>query len=306
MTVTVPTALIQNSIFKTKIATAFEQMRRYSPITTVIRAMTKVIDIPTLSVSDANNHGLECKTSIGTATPGNETISIDNRTDNSVDYCESDFYGDKVGFKKLTQDDLAKSVMRKVNKNFTTNVLAGATASAGTVALSTAAEVNSFMSDVGEIARNNYFSWKPSVEHGTVVRAKYQGQPFVIAGATAFKAIQVQYDSYRLTATGKTDDYSNMFKTPTGVWVIDGSTEFADNKQMIYGIAGAPVHAYRTDKIEEFDDKIVTRTTAGAVSGDLAANDAVIQRNFNMGAAIWNKAAVPTTVSAYVLKKLMT
>lgn len=306
MTVTLPTALIQNSIFKTKIDSAFKTKRRYSGVTTQIEAMAKTIDIPTLSVSAANNHGLECKTSIGTATPGNETITIDVRTDNSVDYCESDFMGDKVGFKSLIQDDLIGSVMRKVNTNFTTNVLAGSTVVAGTVALATAANVNSFLSDVGELARNNYFSWKPAVEHGRIVRAEYQGQPFVIAGATAFKAIQVQFDAYRLTATGKTDDYSNMFRSPSGVWIIDGSTEFADNKQMIYGIAGAPVHAYRKDKIETFDDPIVTRTTAGAISGDLAAADAVIQRNFNMGAGIWNKAAVPVTVKAYVKSQLMT
>lgn len=305
MSVTIPTALIQNSIFKTKIASVFEKMRVYSPITTVIRAKAKTIDVPTLTVTAANNHSLECKTSIGAATPGNETISIDNRTDNSVDYCESDFYGDKVGYKKLIKEQILKSVMRKVNTNFTTNVLAGATAATGTVALSTAAEVNSFLSDVGALARRNYFSWKPRVEHGTVVRAKYQGQPFVLAGATAFKAIQVQFDAYRLTATGKSEDYSNMFRSPSGVWVIDASSEFADNKQMIYGIAGAPVHAYREDKIEEFDDKIVTRTTAGSTSGDLAASDEVVQRNYNMGAAIWNKASVPTTVAAYVIKQLM-
>ena len=305
MTFTIPTALRQNSVFKTKIASIFEVGRAYGPITTVIRAKAKQIDIPTLTVTDAKNHGLECKNSIGTATPGNETLDIDNRTDISVDYCDSDFLGDEVGFKKLTKDEILRGIMAKVNDNFTTNVLAGATASAGTVALSTAAEVNSFLSDVGAIARRNYFSWKPAVEHGTVVRAKYQGQPFVIAGSTAFKAIQVVYDAYRLTATGMADDYSNMFRSPGGVWIIDADDAFADTKQMIYGIAGAPVHAYREDKIEEFDDKIVTRTTAGVNSGDLLAADAVIQRNYNMGGGIWNKAAVPTTVAPYVLKKLM-
>jgi len=306
MSVTVPTALIQNSIFKTKIVSVFEKMRVYAPITTIIRAMAKTIDVPSLSTSSAKNHGLECKTSIGTATPANATISLDNKTDMSVDYCEDDFMGDKVGFKALIKEQILGEITKKLNKNFTTNILAGATASAGTVALGTAAEVNSFLSDVASIASRNSFLWKPRVEHGTVVRAKYQGQPFVIAGATAFKAIQVVFDTYRLTATGKSDDYTNMFKTPTGVWVIDASSEFADDKQMIYGIAGAPIHAFRTDKIREFDDKIVTRTTAGANSGDVLAADDMIQRNYNMGAEVWNKAAVPTTVAAYVIKKLMT
>lgn len=304
MSVTIPTALRQNSVFKTQIASILESMRAYSPITTIIRARAKQIDIPTLTVSNAKTHGLESMTSVGTATPGNETFDIDTRTDNSVNYNESDFLGDEFGFKKATKESLLRGIQAKINDNFTTNVLAGATAVTGTVDLSTQALVTSFLSDVGALARRNYFSWKPRVEHGTVVKAKYEGKAFVIAGAAAFKKIQVAYDTYLLTATGKADNYDNMFKAPGGVWVIDAGDAFADTNQLVYGIAGAPIHAYREDKIEEFDDKITTRTVAGSISGDLSAADETVQRDYNMGGGIWEKAGVPTTVAAYVKKQL--
>lgn len=305
MGVTIPAALVRNSIFETKIVAMVETMRKYSPISTIIRANAKRIDIPALSISAAKNHGLECKTSIGTSTIENTQISLDNKTDTSIDYCEDDFLGDKVGFKQKLKDQILREITKKINTNFTVGVLASATVSSGTVALSTAMEVNSFLSDVGAIARNNSFAWKPRVEHGTVIPAKYEGQPFVVGGSTAFKAIQVQFDAYKLTATGRADDYDGIFRTPGGVWVIDANNEFADDKQMIYGIAGAPIHAYRDDKIEEFDTKVVTRTTAGSDSGDVLTADAMIQINWNMGGSIWNKATVPTSVAAYVFKKLM-
>lgn len=305
MTVTVPTALIRNSIFKTKIVAVFEKMRVYSPITTVIRAMTKVLDVPTLSTSSANNHGLECKTSIGTATPANEQITCDNKTDMSIDYCESDFMGDKVGFKALIQEQILGEITKKLNQNFATNILAGATVGVGTVDLSTKDLVNNFVTEVALIAANNSFLWKPRVEHGSIVKAKYHGKAFIIAGSTAYKTILDAYSLFRLGANGMDQGVNNMFITPNGVVVINADDQLGDAKQMVYGIAGAPVHVYRTDKIEEFDDKIVTRTTAGAISGDLAAADDVIQRNYNMGGAVWNKAAVPVTVKAYVTKKLM-
>ena len=301
---TVPAALIKNSIFKTKIASIFERMRVYSPITTVIRAKIKTIDVPTLSVSSANNHGLESKTSIGTATPGNETITINNKSDMSVDYDEADFFGDKVGFKALIEEQIMGNITMKVNQNFATSVLAGATPVAGTVDLSTNTAVSAFITDVALIATRSKFLWKPRVEGGTVIRAKHQGKGFVMAGSTAYAKILNAYQQYKLIATGSGNGVEGFFMTDSGVVVIDAQDQLGDANQMVYGIAGAPVHAYREDKIEQFDDKIVTRTTAGANSGDLVSADDVIQRNWNMGGAIWNNATVPTTVAAHVNKQL--
>lgn len=305
MSVAIPTALIQNSIFKTKIVSVFEKMRVYSPIATIIRAKTKVIDVPTVTTSSANNHGLECKTSIGAATLGNETITINNKSDLSVDYCESDFYGDKVGFKSLIQEQILGEITKKVNQNFATAALAGATVVSGTVDLSTKEKVNIFITEVALIAANNSFLWKPAVEHGTVVRAKYHGKAFIMAGSIAYKTMLDAYSLFKLGATGSAEGVNNMFTTPNGVVVINANDQLGDAKQMVYGIAGAPVHAYRTDKIEEFDDKIVSRTTAGSISGDLASSDEVIQRISNMGGGIWNNTAIPVVVKAYVLKQLM-
>jgi len=302
----VPTALIQNSTLKTKIASVFEKMRVFSPITTVVRAKAWTLDVPTISTSVAKNHSLSCKTSIGTATPGNVQISLNNKTDLSVDYCEDEFMGDEVGFKALIKEDILAGITLKLNTNFTVGVLAGATVGSGTIALGTAANVHTFMADVALIAANNQFRWKPSVEHGSVIRAKYNGQPFVIADSTAFKAIRVVYDTYKLTATGNADDMVNMFKSPEGVWVINSNTSFADQKQMIFGIAGAPIHAYRDDKIKEFDREISSFTTAGEDSGDLLTADAVVEVKRNMGAEIWNTATVPTPVKAFVTKQKMT
>ena len=42
-----------------------------------------------------------------------------------------------------------------------------------------------------------------------------------------------------------------VFVSPQGVVVIDAADLYTDPKQMVYGVGGALVHAYRSDKIEE-------------------------------------------------------
>ena len=205
----------------------------------------------------------------------------------------------------MIQEQILGEVTKKVNQNFATNILAGATVVSGTVDLSTKEKVNVFVTEVALIASNNSFLWKPRVEHGTVVRAKYQGKAFIMAGSTAYKTLLDAYSLFSLNANGTTSGVENMFVTPSGVVIINADDQLGNAKQMVYGIAGAPVHAYREDKIEEFDERVVTRTTAGSDSGDLVTADNVIERNYNMGAGIWNKAALPTTVAGFVKKQLM-
>ena len=302
----IPQDLQKRSIFVAKIATVFEKMRLYSPISTVIRATAKTIDVPELTVDDAKNHALYCQNTIGTATPATTSITIDIKTDKSIDYCDEDFRDDLVGFKELTKNEILNVVTRKVNKNFTDAVLAGATAVTGTVDLSTNDAANKFLSKVAVEAGESYFSWKPRVEHGNVVPAKYQGKGFVIAGREAYENLLATTNSIRFqsTTSGQSADM-NMFVSLQGVVVMNAGAELGNLKQVIYGVAGAPLHVYRSDKINEWDTPVTSRTTAATASGDVTAGDSMILRNYNMGAEIWNKAVVPTQMAAFVKKQLM-
>lgn len=307
MSVNIPAELKSRSTFLISIALGLEKKSRFSSIATVIRTVAKYVDLPKLVVSDAKTHSLACKNSIGTATPTNETIQIDTKTDHSVDYCDEDFYGDEVGFKQKTQEKQRNVIQSKLNTDFATAALAGATNIVATVALGTADEVADFLNSIDIDAQDVYFDWAPSVQNGRVERAQYHGRGFVIAGTTAYKAIKAKADSIRFQSTTKTlSSNDSYFMSDQGVVVINGGSTLGDVKQLVHGVAGAPVHAYRADNLREFDDKIVSRTTAGVNDGDLLIADAVVQRDYNMGAEIWNKAFIPASVTAYVSKQLMT
>lgn len=306
MGVNIPTNFLKRSRFYIKTALTVETKRLPALISTIIRQTAKVIDVPELTVSDANSHSLACKTSVGTATIGNSQITINNKSDNSIDYCEDDFQDDEVGFKNLIREQLTATVMKKINQNFATNVLAAASTVAGTVDLSTDDKVNDFDIDVAMIASNNSFFWKPRVEHGQIIKAKYQGQGFVFADSEVYRAYRKAFDTIKYQSTfSAVNENNNMFVTPHGVVVIDASGLLGDPKQMIYGIAGAPYHAYRSDKIEHYDKEIVSRSTAGSDSGDLVSGDEVIQIDHNMGLGVWENAGVTNSVSALVKKQKM-
>ena len=302
----IPSALLKRSVFTAKIGTVFEKMRTFSGITTVIRATAKTIDIPGLTVDAANNHSIKDQNTIGSATPSTSTLTIDVKTDKSIDYSEEDYRDDMVGFKKLTQDEILRVITTKVNKNFTDAVLAAATAQAGTIALDTNDKVNDFLSGIAVDAGEVYFSWKPAVEHGQTVRAKYQGKGFALAGSNAYKRLLSANSSIRFQSTTEATVAQDIwFMSPQGVVVINVGSAFASLNQIVWGIGGAPLHAYRSDKIQEWDIAVNSRTTAAADSGDVTSGDAMLQRDRNMGAEIWNKATVPTQLASYIKKQVM-
>lgn len=302
----IPSALKNRSVFAIKLSTIFETMRALAPISTIIRQTAKTVDLPNLTVDDAKNHSIACQNTVGVATPSNETVTIDTKSDKSIDYCNEDFRDDKVGFKRKTQSKIGKVITRKVNQNMADAMLAGATAQVGTIDLSTNTLVGDFLTSVSVDAAGEYFEWAPSVEGGTVVEAKYQGQGFVLAGSTAYKHLKRTNNTIRFqSTTDATSGESNLFISLEGVVVVNAGPMFTDPKQLVYGIAGVPVHAYRTDKIVTWDDEIRSRTTASADSGDVSTGDAMYQRNHNMGAEIWNKALIPTALASHLKKQVM-
>ncbi len=308
MSVTIPNELKSRSTFLISIALGLEKGTRFSQVSTVIRTTAKYIDLPKLTVSDAKTHSLACKTSLGTNSITNQTISVDTKTDNSQEYCEDDFNGDEKGFKAKLKDKVRKSIMLKVNKDWATNVLAGATAVSGTVDLSTSDKVSEFLSGVAVDAGEVYFDWAPSVDKGTVVQAKFHGRAFVIAGTTAYKTLLAKSNLMRFQSTPNALKSSDSyFESAEGVIVINAGDAFTDPKQLVYGVAGAPVLAYRADSrgLKEFDKRIDSIGTAGADSGDLASADPTVDTTYVLGAEIWNKALVPSALQAYVKKQLM-
>lgn len=303
----IPTNLLKRSVFIQQIGSIFETMRVLAPITTIIRATAKAIDTPKLVVTDAKNSQLTCQDPIGTATASNGTINVDSKTSNSVDYCEDDYRDDKVGFKSRTKESLLQSIEVKLNKNMVDALESDSTASVGTEDLSTDVLVNTFLTKVRAIARRNKFNWGLSVDGGSVVKAKYHGKAYVAAADTAFTALEASINTVRFQSTTQANmaDEGGLIISPQGVVIIDVNDMPADAKQMYYGVAGAPVHAYREDNIKTWDKAINGRTTASANSGEVAAGDAVVENNFNTGASIWNKAVIPENVQGICFKKLM-
>lgn len=302
----IPTELRSRSTALISIAMGLEEKSRFSPVTTVLRATAKLVDLPTLTVDDAVTHSLACKNSIGTATPSNQIVTIDTKTDKSIDYCDEDFNGDTVGFKNQTKNKMRRGIQKKLNIDYAAAALAGASAVVGTVDLSTDQLANQFLTNVAVEAEDNSFDWGISVQNGKVIHARHQGRGYVLAGTTAYANLKARVDSTYFQSTNNAVATSNnSFMSPQGVLVINAGSAFGDLKQLVYGTAGSMIHAYRTDNLQEWDKEVVSRTTAGVASGDLAATDAVLQRNYNMGAEIYNKPFIPASVTAYVKKQLM-
>ena len=303
----IPSNLLKKSVFVQQVGSIFETARVLAPILTVIRGSAKAIDTPKLTVTDAKNSSLKSQDPIGTATATNGTISIDTKTSNSVDYTKEDFRDDKVGFKARTKEAILQGIEAKLNKNVVAALEAGSTNVITAEDLSTDTKVNAFLTKVRAIARRNKFNWGLSVDGGSVVKAKYHGKAYLALADTAFTTVETSINTVRFQSTTQANnaDKGGLIMSPQGVVVIDINDIPASAKQMYYGIAGAPVHAYREDNIESWDIEITGRTTAAAVSGDVAAGDPVVERNFNMGASIWNKAVIPANVTGVCFKGLM-
>ena len=154
----IPSNLKKRSVFVQQIGSIFETMRVLAPITTVIRGTAKAVDMPKLVVTDAKNSSLSCSDPVGTATPTNNTLSIDQKVSNSVDYCEDDFQDDKVGFKTRTKQAILEGIEKKLNENMEAALLSDSTASSGTQDLSTDKLVTTFLTSVRAIARRNRFN----------------------------------------------------------------------------------------------------------------------------------------------------
>lgn len=303
----IPTNLLKRSVFVQQIGSIFETARVLAPITTVVRATAKAIDLPKLVVSDAKNSSLTCQDPIGTTTATDTTLLVDSKTSNSIDYCEDDFRDDKVGFKKRTKTAILEGISVKLNKNMVDALEADSTAAVGTEDLSTDTNVNTFLTKVRAIARRNKFNWGLTVDGGTVVKAKYHGKAYVAAADEAFTTLETSINTIRFQSTTQANnaDDGGLIISPQGVVILDINDIPTDAKQMYYGVAGAPVHAYREDRIKSWDIEIKGRTTALADSGDVSTGDAVVERNFNMGGSIWNKAAIPSNVQGVCFKKKM-
>lgn len=295
--------LKQDSLYKAEFNEMIESRSLFSAITTLIKGTAKNIVSPFVAISDAKSHGLAGKTAVGTEAITLDELVLDRKTDNAVTYIADDLVDDKVGVLNSLRGAILRSIQEKINRNWATDILAGSTTVAGTVALGTKEQVNSFLNSV----KANYtkvIGVMPRVEHGVVTQAQRTGKPFIVAGTTAYLALQDGVTLLVAQSSTKGVDGSS-FETANGVMVINAHDAFADNKQMIYGVSGAPSHGYRGDKLKIKEGEITALGTAGVIDGDLAAADVTIDDTHFMKGEVWEKAGVFTQMTAKVAKQKM-
>ena len=73
----IPAALTKDTLYQGTVHDMIESKQMFSKITTVIRALTKNVESPFVSISAAKTHKLPCKTAVGTEDVAVSEIVID-------------------------------------------------------------------------------------------------------------------------------------------------------------------------------------------------------------------------------------
>lgn len=307
MGVQTPSTVAKRAIFKQEFRSVIEDKNIFSPVATKLIAKAKNIYSPFTSVDAAKLYTTPCVVPVSPLNLGVDELVLDRYIGNAITDCKEELDYANFDITGSARRDLYATVMKKANQVAAADFLADATTLVGTVDLSTADKVATFLITVKAEAEANAFSVAQYVDGATIKRAEKHGMPFVVAGTTAFVAIisKVAGIAQLSSLVGLTD--GKMIETPYGVVVINGAGAFKDPKQMLYGVAGIPTLGYREDQIEVDMGRTVAITTFNEPSADLDLDpgDNIIKDTFYMYARTKGNNGIFSNVATLVKAQKM-
>lgn len=273
-----------------------ETRRVMAGATTKIKARAKYINSPFMGHDAAKNHTSPCVVPVGQFTVGRDELIVDRYTGLAYDTCKEVLTWANFNQTEMARKGLYRSVMAKLNENEVADIVASATAGAGTTDLSTRDGVTKFLLGV-QATYNQVVTTHKEVENGSVISAEYEGMPVVYAGPEAFVQIGCQVTSIlSQSSTGSTTNgYGNVMEA-YGVKIINLGSAAQNPKQLLYGLGGVPVFAYRSDAgpegMEVYMGDITGFTTAAAADLDVAAGDRMFSKTYVMSAQTRSKSGI--------------
>lgn len=304
---TIPNEVAKRAIFVQEFRSVIESKNIFSSVATKLVSSAKVISSPFTSVSVAKAHTQACRVPVGTQELGVDELVLDRKIGNAIIDCEEELSYANFDIISMYRADLYASVVKKLNTEIATDLLADATNVGSTVDLSTADKVAAFLIEVAASAEQASVGVKQTVDGAKVVRASWHGRPFVAAGPTAYVAIVSKIASIVGQSSLKGLDGGNMVETPYGVLVINLGGSVTDPKQLIYGTAGAPTMAFREDQIEVDMGQYVSPVVYDGPSADIDVEpgDTMLEKSWYISAQTKGKNGIFSNVAGLVFKRLM-
>lgn len=304
----VPSEVAKRAIFVQEFRSVIESRNIFSPVATRLVSQAKNLYSPFTSVSVAKAHTQACRVPVGVQALGVDELVLDRKIGNAIIDCLEELSYAAFDIIGSYRADLYASVLRKLNIELASDFLADATVSAGTVALSTPAEVANFLISVAADAGQATVGVRQTIDGATVVRSRWHGRPFVAAGRTAYIAIVSQIASIVGQSSLLGLESGSMVETPYGVLVINLGDAVTNPKQLLYGTAGVPVMAFREDQIEVDMGEYVTPVLYAGASADLDVEpgDSMLEKSWYISAQTKGKGGIFSNVAGLVFSKLMT
>lgn len=303
---TIPNTVAKRAIFQQEFRSLIESKNIWSEVATILRATAKNLYSPFTSVDVAKIYTTNCVVPISEGEIGVDELILDRHVGNAIVDCKEELDFAAFDATESFRRDLYASVMKRANQAATDDFLADATVVSGTADLTTDAAIREFVISVKANAANDSFSLSSRIDGATVVRAPRNGRPFIAAGINAYvKILSAVAGSMALSTTNGLRDGA-IIETPYGVDIINlGGTE-DDPDRIIYGTAGVPVMAYRTDMIETDMGEMVSRSTYGGASADLELEpgDAILRREWYISAYLTGKNGIFSDVAPLVKTQL--
>lgn len=299
--------IAKRAIFAQEFKSVIEDKNIFSPVATKLVAKAKNIYSPFTSVESAKSHTTPCVVPISPLTVDKDELVLDRYIGNAITDCKDELSYANFDIMGMIRADLYASVIKKANQLAGADFVADATSPGGTVDLSTADKVATFLITVKAEADFASVGLMQSVDGATVKRAEKHGKPFVVAGSSAFVAIisKVAGLAQLSSLTGLSD--GKMIETPYGVTVINAGSVWADPKQMLYGVAGVPTMAYREDQIEVDMGEITSTSTYTEESSDLdlETDDPILKKTWYISAQTKGKNGIFSNVATLVKEQKM-
>lgn len=305
---TINDAIAKRAIFTQEFKSVIEDRNVFSPVSTKIIATAKNIYSPYTTVGAARAHTTPCVVPVTDLVISKDEIVLDRYIGNAILDCKDILDWADFDVTGMTRRDLYASVIKRANQYAGADFIADATSNGGTVDLSTSAKIQAWLISVASSTAYSNVGLRNTVDGGRIVRAELHDQPFVVAGTTAFNTIiaGVAASLSPQTVGQLMNGGATTFKA-LGVNIINGTGVWSDEKQMLWGVGGAPTMAYREDEVAVDMGQMKSISTYSGASSDLdlANGDTVLKNTYFISAQTKGKNAIFADVQSLVTQGKM-
>ncbi len=248
---------------------------------------------PNITVSAAKNFTQNCIIPTGSWDMSDNSFQLTRWVGNALRDCKVDLETVEYNVEKYQRDALFAGIMKKLNTNTVSDIVAGATPVSSAIDLSTTEKIQDFVMTVLS-EHKKYIVAKPVIDNGRYVPAPKQGQPFIAAASPIINKISAKLGLVNLESGAKSD-FGRIRTTIGGVLLIDLQDAADADDRIIYGTAGAAFSAYREDNgfgVKLVSGELNSVESAAAADVDIAQGDEIIQSTSYFGGKIKTEAHV--------------